>query len=379
MILTILFSGLLLILMMAYYYAEYKSVKNIQNRVKLRIAVTGSRGKSTTVRFLCFVLKKAGYSVLGKVTGTKPLLILPSGETEMIKRKGIVSILEQKRVLLRRAKEIEPDALITEIMSVTPEYQMVESKRIIDPHYYIITNVKNDHIGETGPDKESILKVFINSAPENAKIMLLEEEKPLFESSTIQNDQIIFIDNKGLEGLLKKKKYQPGFDQTIRFTKQICDELRISHEVLQDAISDYQFDEDVFFIKKISENSIGVNAFSANDIDSTKEIFSQIERDYPSHKKIGIFCTRSDKPDRTKSWMNTLKEDCWNFDQLLIFGPHFFSIKRQKYPFPIQRLSENQLSGMIEGSENTVYFGFGNYVKSGEIIANFWMQKGGLR
>jgi len=357
---------------MIFYHLEAKKIVTIQEQIKIRIAVTGSRGKSTTVRFLTALFQEAGYNVLGKVTGTKPMLILPDGKTEIIKRRGIVSILEQKRVLLNRANKLQSDMLITEIMSVTPEYQKVETQQMITPNYYIITNVKNDHIGVTGDDKNEICKVFLASAPKNTIILTLEEEKDLCESTNLKTEGIIYLKKNQISEYESKINQQPGFEQTIRFGNKLCQEFGIPDQVLSSVISKFQFDEEVYFVKKLDKNKIIVNAFSANDEDSTKEIYNQLIKNYPKHKKIAIFCTRADKPERTSSWIKALRKQNWNFNILYVFGPHFNSIKRHTYSFPVKKLVINKLPELMENNENTLFFGFGNYVNSGQKIVNFW-------
>jgi poly-gamma-glutamate synthase PgsB/CapB len=372
MLIEIISSGTLLALLIIYYYLEFKRITSIKEKIGVRIAVTGSRGKSTTVKFLCALFQSAGYSVLGKVTGTKPLLILPNGQTEIIKRKGIVSILEQKKILLKRANEIKPDMLITEIMSVTPEYQKVETQLMITPHYYVITNIKNDHIGVTGNDKKEICNVFLSSAPKKTKILTLEEERPLFQSTKFDTEEIVYLKKIDDMKNVEKSFFQPGFEQTIRFAIKFCQEFGISRKVLSSVISNFRFDEEVYFVKKIKKNNIIVNAFSANDVESTQEIYEKLKRDYSSHKKVAIFCTRADKPERTSSWIQALRKQDWEFDNLYVFGPHFNSIRWHTYPFPVKRLDKNKLSELMENGKNTLFFGFGNYVNSGQKIVDFW-------
>ncbi len=372
MLTEVLVSGSLLIFLVSFYYIESKKVSSIKQKIGINIAVTGSRGKSTTVKFLCVVLRKAGYRVLGKVTGTEPLLILPDGTIEKIERKGMVSILEQKKVLLKRAGKINPDILISEIMSINPEYQKVESKFLITPDYYIITNIKRDHIGVTGDNKKEIAKVFTKSAPDNAKILALESERNLIESVNRNSHSISFIDDTKDTENARLEQMQPGFGNIILFAKEMCKELGIDESIIAKALSEYKFDKSVFSIKKLSEKVFAVNAFNANDVDSTHEIFNKIKDNYKDYKKIGIFCTRQDKPERTKSWIESLQYDSWEFDSVFVFGPHFLPIMRKKYPFPIKKLEETHFEEFFKGHEKTLYFGFGNFVDSGERVIKVW-------
>src|SRR6056297_552694 len=372
MVLEMVIIGLLLGFLILFYTLEIRSISNIKKNIRIIIAVTGSRGKSTTVKLIWQLFQKAGYSTLGKITGTKPMLLLPNGDLEMIKRNGIVSILEQKRVLLKKAVQIRPDVLITEIMSVTPEYQKVEAGLILTPNYYIITNVKNDHIGVTGENKKDILTVFLKSAPLESMILADEDEKQLYKRTGINSSNIQFLNTDDCQEYGQMEKKQPGFLQSVMFAKKLCLDFGISEKIFRRVISDFKFDQEVFFKKKLKENIIVVNAFSANDVDSTKEIYQNIKVEVNKYKKIGIFCTRADKPERTISWIDSLKKDQWDFDILFVYGTHFLPIKRRRYSFVVKKLNDTLLSEIHQAKEKCLFFGFGNYVGSGEKIVNFW-------
>ena len=372
MLLEMISIGLLLGFLILFYSLEIRSISNIKKNIRIIIAVTGSRGKSTTVKLLWQLFQKAGYSTLAKITGTKPMLLLPNGDIEKIERNGIVSILEQKRVLLKRAAQIKPDVLITEIMSVTPEYQKVEAGLILTPNYYIITNVKNDHIGVTGENKKGILTVFLKSAPPDSRILAIEDEKQLYKRTGINSSNIQFLNTDDCQEYGQMEKKQPGFLQSVMFAKKLCQDFGISEKIFQRVISDFKFDQEVFFKKKLKENIIVVNAFSANDVDSTKEIYHKTKAEYNNYKKVGIFCTRADKPERTKSWIDSLKKDEWDFDILFVYGTHFLPIKRRQYPFKVKKVDDTLLTDIHQVKEKTIFFGFGNYVGSGEKIVSFW-------
>lgn len=376
MFVEVYISGLLLAFLVAYYYIEYKKISSIKRTIRIKIAVTGSRGKSTTVRFLCSVFRKAGYRVLGKVTGTKPLLILPDGRIQEIKRKGPVSILEQKKILLKKAQQIKPDVLITEIMSINPEYQRSESKLLITPDYYLITNIKRDHIGVTGGNKKEIAEVFLKSAPINSNVLALESERHLLEQFKNVSSNLSFI--KDNEDTLNQKleKLQPGFGRIILFARHMCKELGLNENIIPEALSEYQFDSHIFSIKKLSKQVTAVNAFNANDVDSSYEIFNNIKKDYRDYKKVGVFCTRKDRPERTKSWIESLQKDPWEFDSVFVYGPHFLPVKKRNYPFPVKKIEEPNLKTFFNREEKTLFFGFGNYVQSGELIVNIWNEMG---
>jgi len=65
-----------------------------------------------------------------------------------IKRKSAARVTEKFKMIKRAAKN-NVDAIILECMSIKPELQIIESK-VLNPHYYVITNIREDHLEELG-------------------------------------------------------------------------------------------------------------------------------------------------------------------------------------------------------------------------------------
>ena len=57
--------------------------------VPLRIAVTGTRGKSSVVRMLASVLRESGMSVAAKTTGSQARIVLPLENPPDLSRAGV--------------------------------------------------------------------------------------------------------------------------------------------------------------------------------------------------------------------------------------------------------------------------------------------------
>src|SRR4030043_114997 len=98
-------------------YLERRALTRNARRIPLRVAVTGTRGKSTVTRMIAAALKEAGLPVLGKTTGSKPVLILPQGREKEITRRGLPTILEQKS-FIRGAAVLGVRAGVAEMMSI---------------------------------------------------------------------------------------------------------------------------------------------------------------------------------------------------------------------------------------------------------------------
>ena len=94
----------LLSLWLGYLTVEAFRLRRWQGAIPLRVAVTGTRGKSTVVRLLAAVLREDGWKVLAKTTGSEASLILPDGSERTLRRRGRPSILEQVRLLALGAR-----------------------------------------------------------------------------------------------------------------------------------------------------------------------------------------------------------------------------------------------------------------------------------
>ncbi len=143
--------------------------------VPLRIAVTGSRGKTTVARLLAAVLREDGRKVLAKTTGSEARIIFPDGAETEVHRLGAPSVLEQRKLLARGAR-LGVDAVVAEVMSVHPEAHRVESRRILVPHLVLVTNFRVDHSAAQGDTRESVARVLALDVPPGGRALVPEEE-----------------------------------------------------------------------------------------------------------------------------------------------------------------------------------------------------------
>src|SRR5690349_10417614 len=60
--------------------------------IQIRIHVTGTRGKSATVRLIAAAFRASGHRVVAKTTGTDPRLLLPDGTERPVRRWGAATI-----------------------------------------------------------------------------------------------------------------------------------------------------------------------------------------------------------------------------------------------------------------------------------------------
>jgi poly-gamma-glutamate synthase PgsB/CapB len=170
-------------LFLSYLVYEKIALNRLRKSIPLVITVTGTRGKTSTVRLLASVLREAGRRVLAKTTGSQAQFLLPDGTTQDIARRGVVTILEQKKTL-RKAAQLNADCIIVEMMSIRPENHRVEAGQILKPDIALLTNVRRDHTDAMGDTLEDIARTLRLGLPLGAKVYIPEEYRHLVDSST---------------------------------------------------------------------------------------------------------------------------------------------------------------------------------------------------
>lgn len=360
------------------------------NIIPLRISVTGIRGKSSVVRLLASVLRKDGRKIVAKTTGSQPQFILPDKEEINVPRKGIPSILEQKK-LIRIAADIKADGIVAEIMSIHPENHYIESQQILKPNIVVLTNIRKDHIEAMGKTEEEIASVLCLDIPEHAIVFIPEKEKrPLFQTA-VQNagGELIGIQEgisspiQTLAPVIKRREFSDDIDIVYALGKY----LDIDQKVIVDGILKAKRDIGalriwIYKFDKTQKTVYLVNGFAANDPQSTFQAVSKLKEMLPSasHKLIGLLSLRADRSDRTRQWIQALKSgqfDCLN--RLYVTGSHARIVKRKLKWVNIlkEKLPEKIVEAIIADVEDqAVIFGFGNIVGIGKCLVEYWNRIG---
>ncbi len=378
-----------------YFLSERLRIRKAVRAIPLRICVTGSRGKSSVVRLIAACLKEAGFSVLARTTGSKPVIIFPDGEEKEIHRRGSPSILEGKR-LLKLGAELKVDSLVSELMSIHPECSFVESAQMYNPHILVITNVRLDHISQMGTTREDIACCFTSSFPEKGIVFVLKEEfYPVFEKSAQGlNTRIVQVDRDSLQGYSGSyaERLPHEFEENVRLVIALAEHLKIDKEHILQGLKKVQPDFGSFKMWDMnvgvpSQRWVLVNGFAANDPDSTRRTLSRLlKKDFLKEKNaVGLLNLRRDRGDRTIQWLRSLGENTFpELRKIFLIGEHASAFKKRLIRLTgmeIFVLKSRTPQGVLEEisksvKAETVLVGMGNMGGAGRELIEFWEERG---
>ncbi|MEJ5228449.1 MAG: poly-gamma-glutamate synthase PgsB [Pseudothermotoga sp.] len=335
----------------------------VRNRIKLRIAVTGVRGKSSVTRLITLALKQSGMRVLGKVTGSRAFLIYPNGEEEIIKRKRKPSVTEQIRVLLRTAKNQGVDSFVSETMSVSPEILRCEIQNILKPHIVVITHLCVDHVQELGNTIDQVRKNIVSVCNFNSTVITLKGNLDSSSIEVLKKKKCKVIEVEVRNEVPKPVDYIE-FDENLALAYAVSEFLGLK-EKTKDSLRKASGDIGALRCWKLHNGVIFVNGFAANDPDSTIRVFN-MAKEFLAHnglsssKFVGILNLRSDRVDRTLQWLKQMKT-WFPFERLYVTGPdNVLFARRIKDSRCLPVKPETILDEIERLDPQTVVFGFGN-------------------
>ena len=352
-------------------------------RIPLRVAVTGTRGKSTVTRMIAAALKEAGFPVLAKTTGSKPVLILPDGREKEITRRGLPTILEQKS-LIRGAADLGVRAVVAEMMSIQPECLAVESRCLLQPQTLVITNARLDHREEMGWTRPEIARSLSRAIRPGTTVFVAESERcPEFEAAAGRvGAKMIAVDDAEADSI---------FDKNIRLAVAVASHLGVQGAVAREGISAAAAD---FGSLKVWEAELGlppatwtlVSAFAANEPESSRLVLGHLQKKLIPNGRplVGILNFRADRGDRTRQWLEAHEQGFFSgFRSVYIVGAHVHSleIRRRTGPPALTPLPDRTPQAIMEkiaGMEGPapVLIGLGNIGGIGTALVEYWQKIG---
>lgn len=378
---------LLFILFIVFLVLENRIHSRQLNKIPLRISVTGTRGKTSIVRILASVFREHGIHVLAKTTGSEAKLIFPDGREELIRRFGITTILEQKK-LIRKAVKEEAQCLISEIMSIHPECHSIETRKIIKPHITLISNIRADHIHLAGQSIEELSVYFLNDVYQGSQVFVHQEEvNESLASGVLGKGAELMPVPKGAAQNLKitPSAANQSIPENLDIIYAVSKHFGIEDVTIENGVEHARLDIgslEIFRLEEGEKEIFFVNAFAANEPESTMKLVNKslgiIGKNNPV--KAGLLALRSDRGERSKQWMEYLVERTdHGFYPLFLTGAHSRILHRKIKGSEIIRGldAESITRSILSGCDtSTVVFGMGNFHGAGRKMVEYWNEKG---
>jgi len=372
--------------------AERLRLERDRRAVSLRIAVTGTRGKTSVTRLLAAALRESGRVVLAKTTGSEAAFVLPDGSERPIRRRGAPSILEQKR-LLSLAARLGADTVVAEVMSVHPENHRVEARDLLRPHLVLATNFRVDHVEAQGRTPEDVAAVLSLDVPPGARSLVPAGEwSDTFAARVARGGGTVERVPAGSGAPLFRNGLE--FEENLDLVHAAARSLGVGDDVFRSGIARARGDVGALGVWRYPRPDgappwLVVNAFAANDPESTLRVHDRVMREHGSRDVacIGLLSLRADRGDRTLQWVDTLLDgELARFRRLYVTGLHARAVHRRLCPTPrcerVRSLTAAKPAAMMrhllaqEGAVAGLLFGFGNIGGPGEALVRHWREEG---
>jgi gamma-polyglutamate synthase len=351
-------------------------------RIPLRITVSGTRGKSGVTRDIAAVLRADGRKVLAKTTGTEPRYILPDGSEEPVHRRGLTTIMEQKRVV-SRAIRLGADCLVVEVMSIRPENHRTESGKLIKPHITVLTNFRPDHLDVTGSGKTETEAVFLNDIYEGSTVFIHRNHiSELLAGGIEKLKSTLVTAEPGIASgiMLSKETRRFRVEENTELVTTVASRLDINRDSIAEGLSSSRHDSGQAALYKIERNGKKIwfaSTFAANDPLSTTSMMGRIIEDagIKPTMKCGLLLPRADRGERTLQWIEFLKNDHGKtFDKLFVAGIHSKTVARRlPGTITIKTLNPEEMMNQIADncSDGAIVFGLANIGGTGLKLINY--------
>ncbi|MFC7225829.1 Mur ligase family protein [Salinirubellus salinus] len=135
--------------------------------IDVRIAVTGTRGKSSMVTWLHEAFVARGYDTYAKVTGEEPHSLY-NGTLHPIERSGPVKLYETAAELRRF---VPVDVLVVENQGIREYTTRLVNEDYVEPTLVVLTNVRRDHLDTLGEGYLGIARSLARSVPPGVQVV----------------------------------------------------------------------------------------------------------------------------------------------------------------------------------------------------------------
>lgn len=361
-------------------------------KIPVRVHVNGTRGKTSVTRLIAAGLRGGGKRICAKTTGSAAAITDPNGREFPIYRISGANIIEQMRTLKRMAA-LKPEIVVIECMALQPQYQSLSELRMVRSTVGVITNARADHLDVMGPGENDVALALAGSTPVKGNLFTAERDLlDVFKHSCqdrkselhgVTEDEV----NAITEDTMKRFRYAEHAEN-VALALNVCEHLGVDREKALDGMVSLEPEAgamQVLHVNYFKREIVFVNAFAANDPESTGRIWENMLEKYgEDRRKIVLINCRADRPHRSQQ----MAEDAvkWSpADKYLLMGSGTFIFVRNavKYGLDPEKLLVMENAHMTEITEtileesgsSALVVGMCNIHGGGEEVARFFQNR----
>jgi poly-gamma-glutamate synthase PgsB/CapB len=298
------------LLLISYLTLESLLHRQVLKRIPVRVHVNGTRGKTSVVRLIAAGLRAGGKRVYAKTSGTLTAVTDEKGFEFPVFRFSQPNIIEQLRVL-RRLSLSRPEAVIIECMALQPRFQALTETHMVRSTHGVITNARADHLDVMGPTSADVALALAGSTPINGRLFTAERQHfdILANAAKDRSSSIRQISEEEVSGVpneaLTRFKYQEHAEN-VALCLAVCEELGVPRDIALDGMMNLDPEPGATQIHRLEFHGrelVFVNAFAANDPESTGRIWERMVARFPEeqgYKRIAVVNCRADRPQRSQ-------------------------------------------------------------------------------
>lgn len=364
----------------------------ILRKIPIRIHVNGTRGKTSVTRLIAAGLRGGGMRVCAKTTGSAAAMTDPDGREFPIYRISGANIIEQMR-MLKRIAGLQPEAVVIECMALQPHYQSLTELKMVRSNVGVITNARADHLDVMGPGEEDVGLALAGSTPVKGHLFTAERDLlDIFKMSTkdrrselhgVTEDEVDAIPND----VMRQFKYAEHAEN-VALALKVCAHCGVDREKALQGMINLEPEAgamQVLHVNYFDRDIVFVNAFAANDPESTGRIWEKMVDKYGSErKKILLINCRADRPNRSQQTADAVLD--WpKADHYLMMGSGTLIFVRQavKNGLDPDRVLVMENAPMVDitesllelSSKRALVVGCCNIHGGGEDVARFFQNR----
>jgi poly-gamma-glutamate synthase PgsB/CapB len=280
----------------------------VLRRLPVRVHVNGTRGKTSVVRLIAAGLRAGGKQVCSKTTGSFAAVTGPDGEDYPLHRPNQPNIIEQMRVM-RRVVGFRPEVLVMECMALQPHFQALTERQMVRSTHGVITNARADHLDVMGPGAPDVALALAGTVPYGAQLFTAEREylDTFRMAAQDRGSQLHATTAEDVAAVSDEEMAAFRYAEhaeNVALALDVCEALGVERskalrgmQQLEPEVGATRVQSVDFFGRDI----IFVNAFAANDPDSTELIWEKVVDHYGQDRfKLAVVNCRFDRPQRSQ-------------------------------------------------------------------------------